>query len=77
MYEIVDAPDPHRISKYGTQIRQLHVGNGFLVPWEDLSYSLGEAGHTVRSTAWFWSKKLGIRLATKKEKRGVWIIRRA
>lgn len=75
-YEIqqISPEDLSNAYKY-EQIPELNVGEGFLVPWADMSYEAKRPGVAVQSIAYYWGKKLGRRYATKKAKTGVWIMR--
>jgi hypothetical protein len=58
-YPIVDTPPlPSRKWKYSA-IVQLEIGQGFMVPYSDLSTIGDDPTHTVRTIAWDYSKKLG------------------
>lgn len=75
-YEIhqISPEDLSNAYKY-EQIPELNVGEGFLVPWADMSYEAARPGVAVQSIAYYWGKKLGRRYVTKKVKEGVWIMR--
>ena len=76
-YEIVDiAPGQFSPRKYG-QILDLEIGQGFLVPWNDLSYNTAAPAKAPQQTAYYWARKLGRRFSTRKDARGVWIMRTA
>ena len=77
-YEIVDIA-PHQFSsarKY-EPICDLEIGQGFLVPWTDLSYATFAPAKAAQQSAYYWARKLGRRFATRKDRRGVWVMRTA
>ena len=73
-YEIVAAPAPRSRKWKYAGVDELMPGEAFLVPYTDLT---DNEGHAVRSIAWHYSKKLGRRFCTRKDRRGVWLIREA
>jgi hypothetical protein len=75
MATIVDAP-----KKFGAwrhpQIEHLEPGQAFLVPWADLDrYGAGDGYHQLRSYVWWWGRRLGQVLGTKKADPGVYVVR--
>lgn len=79
-YVIVEVPfrgDLPRPWKY-EQVLRLEVGQGFVVPWSDLSREALDPGRAVRDAASYWSRRLKRRFNTRSlAERGVMMIRTA
>lgn len=75
-YEIVQiSPEDLSAAYKYEQIPHLEVGQGFLVPWEDMSSEGLQPHKGPQNTAYYWGKKLKRRFSTQREKRGMWIMR--
>jgi hypothetical protein len=57
------------------EVPKLAIGEGFLVPWTELSERAIDPMGLVRSIASIYSKQLGRRFRTRKEPRGIWLYR--
>jgi hypothetical protein len=73
MYEIVDYSPPPRRLKW-TQVEELKVGQGFLVPWSVLEL-YRQPTSVMRTVAIIYGKRLGRKFSTRKTAEGVWIYR--
>ena len=75
-YEIVEvAPCQFPTAHKYAEIAKLEIGQGFLVPWTDLSYQSAAPAKGAQQSAYYWGRKLGRRYTTRKNRRGVWIMR--
>jgi hypothetical protein len=75
-YEIVKMSPKQltRAYKY-KQIAELDVGEGFHVPWSDMSEEGLNPAKGPQQMAYYWGKKLGRKYVTRKDKSGLWIMR--
>ncbi len=75
-YEIRELPylPPQRYHPY--RFSELRIGQGFLVPWNDIdrSNAIDRTGN-LRTLAAYWGKKLGRKFSTRKVVGGV-LVRR-
>jgi hypothetical protein len=75
-YEIVKI-SPKQLSrayKY-EQIAELAVGEGFHIPWCDMSSEGFFPAKGPQQMAYYWAEKLDRKHVTRKDKNGLWIMR--